>query len=122
MARDRNYYQQIGDSFARGEGGTFSLTNTTAATGYTLRLDAGSTKGGSDITGITVAIDGTDATKINVTVPESTTLQVTPPTTSSPTYGPQPMAYIYCTLWRTDGTDTVLSRFAFGVYDPEGTT
>lgn len=123
VSDDLARYQQIRRPFARGEGGVIAITpptgNTSDAAGYTLAVEAGSTKGGSDITGITAAVNAT-TTQIDVTVPEATTMQVTPPTTASGTYGPQPMAYIYCTLWRTDGTDAVLARFALGVYDGEG--
>lgn len=118
-------YQEIAREFARGEGGVIALTpptgNTSDASGYDLWVYAGSTKGGNDITGLTVAVNAT-TTRIDVTVPGATTLQVVPATTPSLALGPVPLAWIYVTVGRTTGgVKTVLSRFAIPVYEPEGT-
>lgn len=122
MPIDRNTYQKIVYSFAKGEGAIFPLLGTVSLAGKTLRLDASTTRGGTpNVTGISALMDGVDNTKVNITVLGSATGSLTPPVNSGPAIGPETLVYIYCTLW--DDTNypnpIVLSRFALGVYAGE---
>lgn len=121
-------YQRVVDAagtvrpLARGHAGTITLTQTGGTTsGRTFTIRAGSTQGANDITGITVAAHGSDVTKLVVTVPASSTLQVVPPTSPAPKeYGPKPAAWIYCTVY-DDALDDWVSMFAIPVVNAEGT-
>ncbi len=123
MSDSRKRYAKVTPAVGRGEGVTVALTasDSSVTTGRTLAVSASYTgkAGPEDVTGLSVAAGS--STVINVTIPGSSTLQVSVPTEQdgiSP--DAQPTTPLYVEVWdtTTSGSYRVLARFYVEIYQP----